>query len=80
MLSLDLADFGSLFLPSPQIQTAPPPPASPPATLQSTDSEVPTLKHPRAAVAADLDTDNILPLEHYRKHVKPARADVQHIV
>ena len=64
----------------PQIQTAPPPPASPPATLQSTDSEVPTLKRPHAAVPADLDTDNILPLEHHQKHVKPARADVQHSV
>ena len=79
MLSLDLADFGSLFLPSPQIQTAPPPPASPPAMLQSTDSEVPTLKRSHAAVAADLTTDNILPFENHRKHVKPAQADV-HIV
>lgn len=77
-LNLDLADFGSLdmFLPIPEIQTASPPPAAPLATLQSTGSEVPTLKRPRAAVAADLDTDNILPLEHRRKRVKPARADV----
>ena len=59
LLNLDLADFGSLFLPSPLIQTASPPPASPPATLQSTDSEVPTLKRPHVAVAVDLDTDNI---------------------
>ena len=78
LLNLDLADFGSLdmFLPIPQIQTASPPPASPPATLQSTDSEVPILKCPRAAVAADLDTGNILPLEHHQKHAKPARANV----
>jgi hypothetical protein len=73
---LDLANFDSLdmFLPIPRIQTASPPP-SPPAMLQSTDSEVPNLKRPRAAVAADLDTANILPIEHRRKRVKPARAD-----
>jgi hypothetical protein len=68
-----------LFLPIPQleIQTASPPPASPPAMLQSTDPEISNLKRPRAAVAADLDTANILPLEHRRKRVKPARADEQ---
>jgi len=45
--------------------------------LQSTDPEISNLKRPRAAVAADLDTANILPLEHRRKRVKPARADEQ---
>src|SRR5277367_6217955 len=75
--NLDLADLGSLdmFLPIPRIQTASPHPASPPAMFQSTNSKVPNLKRPRAAVAADLDTANILPLEHRRKHVKPARVD-----
>ena len=77
LLNLDLVDFGSLFLPGSLIRTAFPPPSSPPATLQSTDLEVPTLKHPCVAVAADLDIDNILPLEyHHRKHAKPAWADV----
>jgi hypothetical protein len=77
MYGNDLADFDlqDMFLPIPRIQTASPPPSSPPAMLQSTDSEVPNLKRPRAAVAADLDTANILPIEHRRKRVKPARAD-----
>ena len=74
---LDLADFDpqDMFLPIPQIQTASPPPSLPPAMLQSTDSELPNLKRLRATVAADLDTANILPIEHRRKRVKPARAD-----
>ena len=74
---LDLTDFDpqDMFLPIPRIQTASPPPSSPPAMLQSTDSELPNLKRPRATVAADLDTANILPIEHRRKRVKPARAD-----
>ena len=55
--NLDLANLGLLdmFLPIPQIQTVSPPPAPPPAMFQSTDSEVPNLKRPCAAVAADLE-------------------------
>lgn len=74
---LDLTDLRSLdlFLFIPRVQTPSPPPALPLAMLQSTNPEVPNLKRPRAAVAADLDTANILPLEHRRKRVKPARAN-----
>ena len=64
--SESLMHGNELFLPIPPIQTASPPPASPPAMLQSTDSEISNLKRPHAAVAADLDIANILPLEHCR--------------
>ena len=61
-----------LVLPTPRIPTPSPP--SSPAQPPSINNEAYNLsKRPRSPVAADLDTANILPLEHRCKRVKPAR-------
>ena len=60
-----------LILPIPRIPTSSP--DSPHAQPRFADTVVPTSKRPRAPVAADLDTANILPLEHRRKRMKPVR-------
>jgi hypothetical protein len=68
-----------LILPIPRIPTSSPDSESPLAQHQFADAVMPTgssgpsLKRPRAPVAADLDVANILPLEHRRKRTKPAR-------
>ena len=60
----------------PRIPTSSPPGSSPTQSLLDADLEANTLnlnlKGPRAPVAADLDTANILPSEHCRKHMKSA--------
>jgi hypothetical protein len=56
------------------------PTRSPPAQSQllvDTEASSFNLKRPRAPVAADLDTANILPSEHCRKRMKPARVECQ---
>ena len=66
-----------MILPLPRIPTSSPSPigSSSPAPYESqvVDSKPHNLKRPRAPVAADLDTANILPSEHRRKRIKPAR-------
>jgi hypothetical protein len=66
-----------MILPMPRNPTSSPSPigSSSPAQSESqvVDSEPHSLKRPRAPVAADLDTANILPSEHRRKRMKPAR-------
>ena len=62
----------------PRIPTSSPPGSSPAQSLLDADLEdnslnLNLLKRPRAPVAADLDPANILPSEHRRKRMKPAR-------
>ena len=69
-----------LILPIPRIPTSSPsPPGSPSPAQPASDSQlvdpaynvpVRDLKRPRAPVAADLDTANILPSQHRRKQMK----------
>jgi len=67
-------DDQDMVLPMPRIPTFSPPSSSPPpAQPQFVDTGAYNLKRPRAPVAADLDTANILPSEHRRKRMKPAR-------
>ena len=58
----------------PRIPTSSPPGSSPTQSLIDADLEANSLnlnlKGPRAPVAADLDTANILPSEHRRKRMK----------
>ena len=67
-----------ILQPMPRIPTSSPPgsESSPSQSLLDADLEANTLnlnlKGPRAPVAADLDTANILPSEHRRKHMKSA--------
>jgi len=63
-----------MVLPMPRISTSSPPSSSPPpAQPQFVDTGAYNLKRPRAPVAADLDTANILLSEHRHKRMKPAR-------
>jgi hypothetical protein len=71
-------DNPDMILPMPRIPTSSPPgssPVQPQLPLVDTEAYILTrsLKRPRAPVAADLDTANILPSEHRRKRMKPAR-------
>ena len=73
---VDMDDYSDMILPIPRIPTSSPPDSSPPPAqpqLVDVDTESYTLKRPRASVAAELDTANILPSEHLRKRMKPAR-------
>jgi hypothetical protein len=68
----DAHNYSDMILPTPRIPTSSPP--SSPAQPPSINNEIYNLsKRPRSLVAADLDTANILPLEHRRKRIKPAR-------
>jgi len=64
-------DYSDMLLPLPRIPT--PSPTSSPAQPPSVDDEIYNIKRPRSPVAADLDTANILPVDHRRKRIKPAR-------
>ena len=68
-------NYSGIILPIPWIPARSPPssPARPPSVNSDSDNEIYNLKRPRSPVAADLDTANILPVEHRRKRVKPAR-------
>ena len=62
----DTDNYSDLILPTPRIPTLSPP--SSPSHPPSVNNEIYNLlKRPRSPVAADLDTANILPLEHRRK-------------
>ena len=65
------SDYSDILLPIPRVPT-PSLPGSP-AQSPSADNEIYNTKRPRSPVAADLDTANILPVEHRRKRIKPAR-------
>jgi hypothetical protein len=68
----DMIHMNDIILPTPRIPTSSPP--SSPTQPPSVNNEIYNLsKRPRSPVAADLDTANILPLEHRRKRIKPAR-------
>lgn len=75
--TIDDRDNPDMILPMPRIPTSSPPGSSPvQPQIPLVDAEAYTilsLKRPRAPVAADLDTANILPFEHRRKRIKPAR-------
>ena len=68
----DTDNYSNIILPTPRILTSPP---SSPAQPSSVNNNLiyNLSKRPRSPVAADLDTANILPLEHRRKRIKPAR-------
>ena len=68
----DCGNYSDMILPAPRIPT-PSPPSSPAQPPSINNEVVDLLKRPRSPVAADLDTANILPLEHRRKRIKPAR-------
>jgi hypothetical protein len=68
----DTDNYSDIILPTPRIPMSSPP--SSPTQPPSVNNEIYNLlKRPRSPVAADLDTANILPLEHRRKRIKPAR-------
>ena len=75
----DIDDNLNSHLILPPIRTSSPPGSSPTQSPLDADSDLEAnslnlnLKRPRAPVAADLDTANILPSEHRRKRMKPAR-------
>ena len=62
-------NYSNIILPTPRISTLSPP--SSPAQPPSVNNEIHNLwKRPRSPVAANLDTANILPLEHLLKQKK----------
>jgi hypothetical protein len=74
----DTSNYSNIILPTPQIATSSPPSSPASAQPPSVNNEIHNLsnrdlKRPHSHVAADLDTANILPLEHRRKRIKPAR-------
>ena len=67
----DTDNYSDIILPTPQIPTLSPP--SSPAQPPSVNNEIYNLsKCPRSPVATDLDTVNILSLEHCHKQIKLA--------
>lgn len=69
--------YSDMSLPILRIPTSSPPDSPASARSPSVDDEIYNLllisKRPRSPVAADLDTANILPMEHRRKRIRPAR-------
>lgn len=73
---VDMSNYSNMSLPILRIPSPSPPgsPARSPSLNNLNEIHTGSLsKRPRSPVAADLDTANILPMEHRRKRIKPAR-------